>query len=111
MPIANNESVNPMWTPPRYPEGAERVELIISGEPDIVDYLHGLIKDIENPFNTFQIEDYLTCIYTSQVVAERVIEKLYQALCGLHPGLIGHPDGLTKEDDVLIFKESEVFVG
>jgi len=39
----------------------------------------------------------------------KAFEGLYEKLCGLHPELIGEPEGLTMEDEVLIFKGCEVF--
>jgi len=108
--MAKEETVNPMWTPPKYPANAERVELVIMGDPDNTDYLYELIREIEMPFDGFPSFDYFTCIYTSMERAAKVIEQLYTNLCAAQPKLIGHPEGISIEDGVLYFKDCEVFV-
>ena len=99
-----------MWTPPDYPPNAVRTELYITGPEKTNLYLLGIIKEIEPPFGRCDQPDGLGLIYTSPNKAEKAFEELYEKLCGLHPDLIGDPEGLIIEDEVLYFRESEVFV-
>ncbi len=46
------------WTNPNYPEGAVRVELHISVSEDT--YLHDLIEDIAEPFDSWEEPDGFT---------------------------------------------------
>ena len=97
------------WTPPNFPANAVRTELYISGPEETNPYLLGIIKEIEPPFGRSDQPDGLGLIYTSPDKAKKAFDGLYEKLCGLHPELIGEPEGLTMDDDVLVFKGCEVF--
>jgi len=99
-----------MWTPPKYPPNAVRTELYITGPEETNLYLLGIIKEIEPPFRQFDQPEDVELIYTSPDKAKKAFEGLYEKLCGLYPDLIGDPEGLIIEDEVLYFRESEVFV-
>ncbi len=101
-----------MWTPPNFPDDAVRAELHISGPEEVVKYLYDLITDIEEPFTSHEGElDGYIFVYTSKELAQQVFDRLHERLQGLHPGLIGHPEGVNVEDDnVLYFKECEVYL-
>ena len=98
------------WSPPNYPANAVRTELYISGPEETNLYLLDIIKEIEPPFRQFDQREDVELIYTSPDKANKAFEGLYEKLCGLYPELIGDPDGLMIEDEVLYFRGGEVFV-
>ncbi len=85
-----------------------RAELHISGSEDTC--LHDLVVEIAEPFNSWEEPDGFVLIYTSPEAAKDAFNKLHDKLYNLHPLLIGHPDGVTIEDDVLHFKGCEVWI-
>jgi len=99
-----------MWTPPNFPEDAERVELYIMGPQDVKYQLCDLIKEIECPLTNCEAEDSLVLIYAYPFKAQLVFDGLFEKLCGLYPGLIFHPEGVYIEDEVLYFKGAEVSI-
>jgi len=99
-----------IWTPPNYPPNAVRTELYISGPEKNNHYLLGIISEIEPPLGRFDQPEDVELIYTSPDKARKVFEGLYEKLCGLYPELIGNPDGVMMEHEVLYFRGSEVFV-
>ena len=99
-----------MWTPPTLPANAVRAELHLSGPAKSAKFLHDLIIEIETPFDSHEEMDGYVFVYTSQEMAQRVFKQLHNELYHRHPELIGHPDDVTIEDDVLCFLGCEVFV-
>ncbi len=69
-----------------------------------MDFLYDLIMELSEPFYGIESLDEYRLIYTSPEAAKEVFAKLHETLNGMYPGLIGHPDGVTIEDDVRYFK-------
>jgi len=66
--------------------------------------------ETQAPFKSIEEMDGHIFVYTSPDIAQRVFKQLNDELYHRHPELIGHPDGVFVEDDVLYFRGCEVFV-
>ncbi len=91
------------WTPPPFPEGTIRTELHISGSEDT--YLHDLIEEFAEPFDSWEEPDGLVLIYTSPEAAKDALSKLHDKLIELYPDEV-----FVDEEAVLYYKDCELFV-
>lgn len=99
-----------MWINPNFHDNAVRTELHLSGTEKTTKYLHDMIMKIEMPFDSYDEMDGYVFVYTSPDIAQKVFTKLSEQLYHRHPELIGHPDGVSIEDEVLSFKGCETTV-